>query len=36
MTDDAARYLPASDGDSVALAVNGCRVLAAAGQADMV
>ncbi|HEX8008795.1 MAG TPA: class II aldolase/adducin family protein [Trebonia sp.] len=36
MTDDAARYLPASDGDSVALAVNGCRALAAAGQADMV
>jgi hypothetical protein len=32
MTHDAARYLPASDGDSVALAVNGCRALAASGQ----
>src|SRR5579863_3161978 len=34
--DEAARYVPADDGAAIALAVDGCRVLAAAGQADMV
>jgi ribulose-5-phosphate 4-epimerase/fuculose-1-phosphate aldolase len=36
MTDDAARYVPAGQDAAIALAVDGCRVLAAAGQADMV
>jgi L-fuculose-phosphate aldolase len=36
MTDDSRRYVPADDGAAVALAVDGCRALAAAGQADMV
>ena len=34
--DEAARYVPADDDAAIALAVDGCRVLAAAGQADMV
>ena len=34
--DEGARYVPADDGAAIALAVDGCRVLAAAGQADMV
>jgi ribulose-5-phosphate 4-epimerase/fuculose-1-phosphate aldolase len=35
MTEDS-RYIPADDDAAVALAVDGCRALAAAGQADMV
>src|SRR6202035_1756510 len=34
--DEAARYVPADDSAAIALAVDGCRALAAAGQADMV
>src|SRR3984957_14471279 len=34
--DEAARYVPADDGAAIALAGDGCRVRAAAGQADMV
>src|ERR1700721_613377 len=34
--DEATRYVPADDGAAIALAVDGCRALAAAGQADMV
>src|ERR1700735_4833706 len=33
---EATRYVPADDGAAIALAVDGCRALAAAGQADMV
>jgi hypothetical protein len=33
---DSASYLPADDSAAIALAVDGCRALAAAGQADMV
>ena len=36
MTDDAARYVPADQEAAITLAVDGCRALAAAGQADMV
>src|SRR6201986_3241171 len=36
MTENSPRYVPADDGAAVALAVDGCRALAAAGQADMV
>src|ERR1700729_954477 len=36
MTDESQRYQPANDGAAIALAVDGCRALAAAGQADMV
>jgi len=36
MTEDAARYIPANSDSALALAVDGCRALAAAGQADMV
>ena len=36
MTEDAARYIPLDADGALALAVDGCRVLAAAGQADMV
>src|SRR3981189_944891 len=36
MTDDAARYVPADQDAAITLAVDGCRVPAAAGQADMV
>src|ERR1700749_4643251 len=36
MTDDAAQYAPLDTARALALAVDGCRVLAAAGQADMV
>jgi ribulose-5-phosphate 4-epimerase/fuculose-1-phosphate aldolase len=36
MTQDTARYVPANAMGALALAVNGCRALAAAGQADMV
>jgi ribulose-5-phosphate 4-epimerase/fuculose-1-phosphate aldolase len=36
MTDDWSRYAPADDAAAVSLAVDGCRALAAAGQADMV
>ena len=35
-TEDAARYIPADSYSAAALAVDGCRALAAAGQADMV
>src|ERR1700722_8067165 len=33
---EATRYVPADDGAAIALAVDGCRALAAAGQAGMV
>src|ERR1700727_210774 len=36
MTEDAARYIPLDADGALALAVDGCRALAAAGQADMV
>jgi ribulose-5-phosphate 4-epimerase/fuculose-1-phosphate aldolase len=36
MRDESQRYQPANDGAAIALAVDGCRALAAAGQADMV
>src|ERR1700722_20186671 len=36
MTEDAARYIPSDADQALALAVDGCRALAAAGQADMV
>jgi L-fuculose-phosphate aldolase len=36
MTDDQARYVPADQDAAITLAVDGCLVLAAAGQADMV
>lgn len=36
MTDDAGQYIPADADQALALAVDGCRALAAAGQADMV
>src|ERR1700753_964272 len=36
MTDDAAQYAPLDTARALALAVDGCRALAAAGQADMV
>jgi ribulose-5-phosphate 4-epimerase/fuculose-1-phosphate aldolase len=36
MSEDASRYVPATDDEAVSLAVDGCRALAAAGQADMV
>ena len=35
-TEDTARYVPADSDSAAALAVDGCRALAAAGQADMV
>jgi len=36
MTEKAAQYVPVDDAGALALAVDGCRALAAAGQADMV
>src|SRR6185437_4685516 len=36
MTEDAAQYIPTDADRALALAVDGCRALAAAGQADMV
>jgi ribulose-5-phosphate 4-epimerase/fuculose-1-phosphate aldolase len=36
MSEDAPRYVPATDDEAISLAVDGCRALAAAGQADMV
>lgn len=36
MSKEVTRYVPADDGSAITLAVNGCRALAAAGQADMV
>ena len=36
MTEDAAQYAPLDSARALALAVDGCRALAAAGQADMV
>jgi L-fuculose-phosphate aldolase len=36
MTEESQRYAPADDATAIALAVDGCRALAAAGQADMV
>src|SRR3981081_4776346 len=36
MTEDAAQYVPSDPDRALALAVDGCRALAAAGQADMV
>jgi L-fuculose-phosphate aldolase len=36
MPEDSSPYLPASDSEAVTLAVDGCRALASAGQADMV
>jgi ribulose-5-phosphate 4-epimerase/fuculose-1-phosphate aldolase len=36
MTQDMDRYVPANATEALALAVDGCRALAAAGQADMV
>jgi L-fuculose-phosphate aldolase len=36
MTEDTARYVPVDSASALALAVDGCRALAAAGQADMV
>jgi ribulose-5-phosphate 4-epimerase/fuculose-1-phosphate aldolase len=36
MTEDTARYIPVDSASALALAVDGCRALAAAGQADMV
>jgi ribulose-5-phosphate 4-epimerase/fuculose-1-phosphate aldolase len=36
MTEDAAQYIPSDPDRGLALAVDGCRALAAAGQADMV
>jgi ribulose-5-phosphate 4-epimerase/fuculose-1-phosphate aldolase len=36
MTEDAARYVPATEDEAISLAVDGCRALAAADQADMV
>src|ERR1700761_8618484 len=36
MTEDAAQYIPSDADQARALAVDGCRALAAAGQADMV
>src|ERR1700753_3015037 len=36
MTEDAAQYIPSDADQALALAVEGCRALAAAGQADMV
>src|ERR1700742_4226428 len=36
MTEDAAQYIPSDADQALALAVDGCRALAAAGQADMV
>jgi len=36
MSEETARYVPADDGSAITLAVDGCRALAAAGQADMV
>src|ERR1700743_1484425 len=36
MTEDAAQYIPLDPDRALALAVDGCRALAAAGQADMV
>ncbi len=36
MTEDAAQYVPLDADRALALAVDGCRALAAAGQADMV
>jgi len=36
MTEDAAQYIPLDADRALALAVDGCRALAAAGQADMV
>src|ERR1700740_1767405 len=36
MTDDAAQYAPLDTARALALAVDGCRALAAAGEADMV
>jgi ribulose-5-phosphate 4-epimerase/fuculose-1-phosphate aldolase len=36
MTDDQARYVPADQHGAITLAVDGCLVLAASGQADMV
>jgi ribulose-5-phosphate 4-epimerase/fuculose-1-phosphate aldolase len=36
MTEDAAQYIPSDPDRALALAVDGCRALAAAGQADMV
>ena len=36
MTEDAAQYIPSDADRALALAKDGCRVLAAAGQADMV
>ncbi|HEY0935618.1 MAG TPA: class II aldolase/adducin family protein [Trebonia sp.] len=36
MSNDPARYIPATPAAALVLAVDGCRVLAAAGQADLV
>ena len=36
MTEDTARYTPVDSASALALAADGCRALAAAGQADMV
>jgi hypothetical protein len=36
MTADSSRYVPGDDAAAAALAVDGCRALAAAGQSDMV
>jgi ribulose-5-phosphate 4-epimerase/fuculose-1-phosphate aldolase len=36
MTEDTARYIPVDSASALALAADGCRALAAAGQADMV
>jgi ribulose-5-phosphate 4-epimerase/fuculose-1-phosphate aldolase len=36
MTEDTARYIPVDSASALSLAVDGCRALAAAGQADMV